>query len=106
MLRAIKGTVSDEEWDRVVLCAISVFVRELGDVKTAEKFVTRLAREESRVDAYIECGKLKSAYITAVKENLVRKEEFADRSTSNTNHVITSYLLWLYLNHEPFFFIG
>jgi zinc finger FYVE domain-containing protein 26 len=73
MLRAIKGTVTDEEWDKVVLCAVSVFVRELNDVKLGEKFVSRLAREDSRVDAYVLCGKLKSAYITAVKENLVDK---------------------------------
>ncbi len=39
-----------------------MFVRELRDVKM---------REDSRVDAYILCGKLKTAYITAVKENLV-----------------------------------
>ncbi len=71
MLRAIKGTVTDEEWDRVVLCAVSVFARELRDVKSAERLVSRLTREDSRVDAYMLCGKLKTAYITAVKENLV-----------------------------------
>lgn len=73
MLKAVKGTLPDEDWDEVLLACIRVYARELDDLKTAEKFAAKLSREESRVDAFIICGKLKSAYISAVKDNLIEK---------------------------------
>jgi len=69
LLKNIKGTVGDEDWDSVVLSCISVLAQELDEHKSAEKLVAKLITTESKVKAHIMCGKLKAAYLMAVKEN-------------------------------------
>jgi len=100
MLKAIKGTLPDEDWDEVILRCIQIFAKEHSDVKTAEKFIARLSSEESKVDGYIICGKLKSAYIEAVKVNLVEKIRLIREEAITTDQTGVAQLCdkFLYLN--------
>jgi hypothetical protein len=50
-------------------------------MKTAEKFVAKLCREENKIYALIECHKLKAAYLAAVKiENIKLIELICEES--------------------------
>lgn len=104
-LKAVKGTLPDEDWDEVLLACVRVYAKELDDMKTADKYVARMAREEGRVDAFIACGKLKSAYISAVKENLMEKikliREEAVRRNDNTVLQLCEKFLYLQAGPKP-----
>jgi zinc finger FYVE domain-containing protein 26 len=67
MLRNVKGILNDNDWDFVVQCCINIFVKELNDPKSAEKFVPKLLNDSNRLTAYLACGKLKTAYLQAVQ---------------------------------------
>eukprot|EP01116_Phalansterium_solitarium_P022675 TRINITY_DN7579_c1_g1_i2.p1 TRINITY_DN7579_c1_g1~~TRINITY_DN7579_c1_g1_i2.p1 ORF type:complete len:450 (+),score=218.03 TRINITY_DN7579_c1_g1_i2:1190-2539(+) len=71
LLRNIKGTIDDDDWDLVVEAAIAALASSDGgdDVRSAEKLVGKLVGPERRVIGYLRCGKLKTAYLTAVKLN-------------------------------------
>jgi len=59
--------VTDTEWDQIVFTCIDVFVDEHQDMATAEKFIEKLQGQHNHVMGLIKCGKLKKAYIAAVK---------------------------------------
>ena len=67
LLKNIKGSISDQEWDEVVMTSIEVFYNELADEKTAEKLQERLIDPYTKAKALIVCDKLKPAYLQAVK---------------------------------------
>jgi len=70
LLKEIKGTCSDNDWDEIVLASIKVWVGELQDTKTAEKnLASKLVGSRSKVVANILCGKRKAAYLQAVRDN-------------------------------------
>jgi len=69
LLKEIKGTCSDNDWDEILLASIRVHVNELQDVKTAEKIASKLVGSRSKVIANILCGKRKAAYLQAVRDN-------------------------------------
>jgi zinc finger FYVE domain-containing protein 26 len=69
LLKQIKGTIEDKEWDDIVLEVIKIFATELGDMKTGESLVGKLILLQSKVLGYAFCRKLKSAYLLAVKSN-------------------------------------
>lgn len=46
-----------------------MFVEQNQDPNTAEKFATNIKSEESKALALLLCGKLKSAYLSAIKTN-------------------------------------
>lgn len=75
LLRNIKGTITDQEWDEILLAAINVFANEQQDYKTAEKFAVKLCDDNSRITALVWCKRLKRAYLEAVKMNNVEKVE-------------------------------
>ncbi len=50
-----------------MLAAVTVVAGELGDVKTAEKLVSKAVGQAAQVEGLIVCGKFKSAYLAAVK---------------------------------------
>jgi hypothetical protein len=59
--------ISDaDEWDGFVHRCIKLFV-DNGDLIQAEKFITLIHKDEHRIDSFILCGKLKSAYLLAVQ---------------------------------------
>lgn len=51
----------------IYLFDYAVFVEQGQDPVTAEKFISSLRGEEAKVTALIACGKLKAAYLLAVK---------------------------------------
>ncbi len=55
------------EWDEVIKACIEVLANELGEVKTADKLITKLSDENSKIPALVSCGKLKKAYLQAAK---------------------------------------
>jgi len=50
-----------------VKTCIYIFAQDLQEPKIAEKFVSKLVADDSIIDCYIICGKLKLAYLAAVK---------------------------------------
>jgi len=68
-LRYIKGTISDSDWDMVLLAAINSLADEVHDLKTAEKLISKLTDDCNKAISYIRCHKLKAAYLLAVKGN-------------------------------------
>jgi hypothetical protein len=72
MLKNVKGTIDDSEWDRVIESGvIAVLCEELGDTRGGEKYIGRLTGAPARVRANITCRKLRAAYLLAVKLNSV-----------------------------------
>jgi hypothetical protein len=63
----MRGTVPDEQADNVVMAAIDHCIAEHRDAKQALKFVQKLRGSRGQVLGYLKCGKLKLAYIAAVK---------------------------------------
>lgn len=52
---------------------IEVFANEVQDVKTAEKFISKLLNKSNTVPALLTCKKYKLAYLTAVQNNNVKE---------------------------------
>jgi hypothetical protein len=69
---------------------VEIFAKEKKDVVTAEKLAGLLVSPAQRVDALILCGKLKSAYLAAVKmanKDLVRKI-FTEAALANEKNIV------------------
>lgn len=69
---------------------IEIFAKEKKDTITAEKLAGLLQSPTQRVEALIMCGKLKSAYLAAVKmsnKDLVRKI-FNEAALANEKTII------------------
>lgn len=72
-------------------------VKEKKDLAGAEKLAARLTGNEAKVDAFILLGKLKAAYLLAVKtsdKNMVRKimEEAITINDTSTAKLCAKYL--------------
>lgn len=67
LLKNVKGSVDDKDWDEMVLAGVRVMVRDHHDAKTGERLVDKLVYPQSKVEGFVLCGKLKSAYLVAVK---------------------------------------
>ncbi|PRP82388.1 hypothetical protein PROFUN_10164 [Planoprotostelium fungivorum] len=63
---------SEEDWDSLVHEVIDKLLGQ-GNNKEAESWISSITSEEGRIDALIRCGKLKSAYLLAVKTANVQK---------------------------------
>eukprot|EP01094_Clydonella_sp_ATCC50884_P016875 TRINITY_DN2852_c0_g1_i2.p1 TRINITY_DN2852_c0_g1~~TRINITY_DN2852_c0_g1_i2.p1 ORF type:complete len:208 (+),score=85.12 TRINITY_DN2852_c0_g1_i2:62-685(+) len=83
-----QGTVSDDDWDKIVGACVDIFVEQHQDMRTAEQFVEKLQNQHSHVVGLVKVGKLKQAYLSAVKQNrpdqmqLIR--DAAERSGATT----------------------
>src|SRR5690606_26758475 len=55
LLKQFKGTITNEEWDEIVLAIIKVYSEDLKDKKSAEKYVARINSTSSKVYGYIVC---------------------------------------------------
>jgi zinc finger FYVE domain-containing protein 26 len=67
VMKSVSVLLSDDEWNRLVQTVIKVYVEHGQDSATAEKFIPLLRGDEVKISALITCGKLKSAYLLAVK---------------------------------------
>ena len=65
-LGMVQSLVTDEGWDAVLQTMVGVFAAA-GDGKQVDKLAQRMNSVSSRIDAYIACGKLKAAYLAAVR---------------------------------------
>jgi len=97
MLKSIKGTVTDAEFDEVVLASIAIFARENADIKSAEKFLPKIVMEENQINGNILCTKLKAAYLTAIKFNMVTKvKEIRDEAAKTDQKALLQIIdQWL-----------
>ena len=68
LLKNIKPLLPDSEWDKVIRACVDGYVA-LKEDKSAERMVTYLKLDTNKIDANIACGKLKAAYLIAVRAN-------------------------------------
>ncbi|XP_070571338.1 zinc finger FYVE domain-containing protein 26-like isoform X2 [Ptychodera flava] len=61
------GLSDDQMCDAVISSSISVIVDESSETKEVDNFIKLLKSDTSKINAYILCGKLKSAYLIAVQ---------------------------------------
>jgi zinc finger FYVE domain-containing protein 26 len=63
--------VTDSQWDTLITEFVSVFAQGVPDPDSCSKvmdpFIMKLVDPKSKVRAHIICGKLKTAYLMAVK---------------------------------------
>jgi len=85
LMKSLKGVVVDEDWDRIIGSAITVFAREVQDMKLAERYVSMIVSDENRIDALIIAGKLKAAYLQAVNINKAAYIERIRNEAQRTN---------------------
>jgi len=92
LLQFIKGTVSESQWDKIVLAAIEVYATQHNDPKTAQKFASKLSSWKSKVTCFILCKKLKSGYLLAVKHNGIGEvEKIRDEAKRVGDRTIQNY---------------
>ena len=58
----------DDDWDNFVISCIKLFI-EISEIKMAEGFIGFILKDEHKIDCLMWCGKLKTAYLLAVKTN-------------------------------------
>lgn len=71
LLKQIKSVIMDQEFDNIVIAAIEVYVNEQRDKKSGEKLLGYLIKPKGIVLGNRLCGKYKTAYMTAARDNLV-----------------------------------
>jgi len=66
-MKGIRGMMDDNEWDDLLMSVIDVFATELNDKKTAEGFLAQVRKPTTKIQGWIACRKLKTAYLLAVQ---------------------------------------
>src|SRR5690348_9263079 len=89
----------DAEWDNFVSITIKTFV-EIGESKMAETFISFMIKDENKIDCLMWCGKLKSAYLLAVKT--AQKDKIMKiRDEAKLKNFMTEYRLCVqYLENQ------
>ncbi|KAJ6250739.1 zinc finger fyve domain protein [Anaeramoeba flamelloides] len=64
-----KGTMRSQEWDRIILKCISIFVTQKNDSKTAKKYLKILQEPQNRLQAFILLKNYKQAFNIASSNN-------------------------------------
>jgi len=67
LFKNIKSLVNDDDWDKVLEAVVYVFCREVQDIKLAEKFMPMINGDANKINAFIISGKLRNAYLHAIK---------------------------------------
>jgi len=99
LLKQIKGTITDEEWDDIIMAAINVYCKELDDSKSAlANLIPRLVGNRPKMLANIACGKLKGAYLIAARIDDIEFVEIIKKEAQKTNQtnmlaICENYLL-------------
>ncbi|XP_013400771.1 zinc finger FYVE domain-containing protein 26-like [Lingula anatina] len=65
------GLCDDQSYDEVIGACIRVMADDATEAKEAESLIKLIKSQANKINAYILCGKLKSAYLIAVKEERV-----------------------------------
>jgi len=81
----------DAAWDQFVHSCVKKLVA-LSQAKAAEKLIPFITKDENRIDSLILCGKLKTAYLLAVKTNQRDKVALIRDEAKNKNFM-TEYRL-------------
>ena len=64
----VQLTFNTGAWiDMTCVAMVEVFSKEKNDYTTAEKIAAVIESDLQRVDALVSCGKLKAAYLAAVR---------------------------------------
>jgi zinc finger FYVE domain-containing protein 26 len=84
----------------VVLAAINVFAIDLQDPKTAEKFISKIVSVPNQIQAHISCGKLRGAYLLAVKNQLKSYVELIQKEAKRIEDKTTEELCDRYLQES------
>ena len=102
VLKFVKPAVDDVAWDEIVLALVNVLRSELNDVKLADQYSQVLKSDANKIEALIACGRLKNAYLIAVKTSTavayVKRIRQASMATEG-NHVITSLCVGFLKEH-------
>jgi len=90
----------DDDWDNFVISCIKIFV-EIGESKMAEGFISFILKDERKIDCLMWCGKLKTAYLLAVKLQQ-RDKVIKIRDEAKLKNCLTEYKLCVqYLEQYP-----
>ncbi|XP_077991490.1 zinc finger FYVE domain-containing protein 26-like [Glandiceps talaboti] len=73
MLQCVRNTglSDDQTCDDIISSCINIMVEEAGETKEVDNFIKMLKSDTSKINAYILCSKLKSAYLIAVQAERV-----------------------------------
>ncbi|XP_048061313.1 zinc finger FYVE domain-containing protein 26 isoform X2 [Megalobrama amblycephala] len=66
------GTASKHDCDAIVLSCVSVADKSPADAKELETLILECKSAENKIKAYLQCSKLRAAYLQAVKLELVK----------------------------------
>jgi len=81
----------DEDWDNFVISCVKTFV-EIGESKMAEGFISFILKDERKIECLMWCGKLKTAYLLAVKTQQ-REKVIKIRDEAKLKNFLTEYKL-------------
>ncbi|XP_042593060.1 zinc finger FYVE domain-containing protein 26-like isoform X4 [Cyprinus carpio] len=70
------GTASKHDCDAIVLSCVSVADKSPADAKELEGLILESKSPENKIKAYLQCSKLRAAYLQAVKLELVKAAPF------------------------------
>ena len=88
-------------WERTICEVVSVYATVHQNPKMAEKYASRLVDSDAKVRAYIYCGKLKAAYLLAVKlKNIELVQEILEEARV-TDQATVVQLCIRYLELNP-----
>ena len=94
--------MDDVAWDEIVLALVNVLRSELNDVKLADQYSQVLKSDANKIEVLIACGRLKNAYLIAVKTSTavayVKRIRQASMATEG-NHVMTSLCVGFLKEH-------
>ncbi|XP_051507535.1 zinc finger FYVE domain-containing protein 26-like isoform X2 [Myxocyprinus asiaticus] len=66
------GTASKHDCDAIVLSCVSVADKSSADSKELEALIQESKSAENKINAYLQCSKLRAAYLLAVKLDLMK----------------------------------
>jgi len=97
-LKAIRATVTDSQWDTLINEFVNIYAQGVPDpdtcLKTMDPFILKLVSPKSKVRAYIVCGKLKTAYLMAVKlADIELVDEILQEAQKTQQHTIENLCL-------------
>nr|AHH02828.1 zinc finger FYVE domain-containing protein 26 [Danio rerio] len=100
------GTASKHDCDAIVLSCVSVADKSPADAKELETLILECKNPENKIKAYLQCSKLRAAYLQAVKLKLVKATPLiqevmraAESSGDSVMHDICRQ--WLSEHQEP-----
>eukprot|EP01116_Phalansterium_solitarium_P025644 TRINITY_DN9905_c1_g4_i1.p1 TRINITY_DN9905_c1_g4~~TRINITY_DN9905_c1_g4_i1.p1 ORF type:complete len:581 (-),score=156.37 TRINITY_DN9905_c1_g4_i1:210-1877(-) len=97
LLTNMKSSLTDNEYELLLLKCIEVYGQEKLDLKSAEAFFDRLESDQSRLKAHVLLGRLKEAYILAAKMDSVADIQTIRAQAGGMNNIRIQQLCDQYL---------